>query len=93
MRSRSRVEEEKCHFQTASFKPFSFCRSQARGVAAEMLCVYGGLTQVEAGRHLGMGTSGAVSIRRKHFAEMRSKDKSLNKQSILIEQELDREMA
>lgn len=64
----------------------------ARGVAAEMLCVYAGLTHVEAGRHLGMGTSGAVSIRRKHFAELRSKDKKLNKQATLIERELDMEM-
>ena len=61
----------------------------ARGVAAEMLCVYSGLTQVEAGRLLGMGTSGAVSIRRKDFAESRSKERKLNRLARAIESELD----
>jgi putative transposase len=64
----------------------------ARGVAAEMLCVYSGLTQVEAGHRLGMGTSGAVSIRRKAFAEARSKDRKLDRNVSAIEKELVRLM-
>ncbi len=38
----------------------------ARGVAAEMLCAYAGLTQAAAARDLGMGTGASVSIRLSH---------------------------
>jgi hypothetical protein len=51
----------------------------ARGVAAEMLCTYAGLTQAAAARELGMGTGASVSIRRKALAEQRSKDRKLDR--------------
>ncbi len=51
----------------------------ARGVAAEMLCTYAGLTQAAAARELGMGTGASVSIRRKALAEQRSRDRKLDR--------------
>ena len=61
----------------------------ARGVAAEMLCVYAGLTQVDAARELGMGTGAAVCIRRRALAEQRSKDRKVDRLMREIEKELD----
>ena len=61
----------------------------ARGVAAEMLCTYAGLTQAAAARELGMGTGASVSIRRKALAEDRAKDRRLDRRLIKIAKRLD----
>lgn len=65
----------------------------ARGVAAEVLCVYAGLTQAAAARELGMGTGAAVSIRRKALAEHRSKDRNVDRLLRDLEQTLDRKLS
>lgn len=64
----------------------------ARGVAAEMLCVYAGLTQADAARTLGMGSGAAVCIRRKALAEQRSTERKLDRLVRGLEKELDRRL-
>ena len=49
-----------------------------RGVAAEMLCTYGGLTLSAAAKQLGMGTPAAVSIRRRELRRLREEDRRMN---------------
>ncbi len=49
-----------------------------RGVAAEMLTKYAGLTQRQAAWILGMGTGAAVSIRQKALAKRRKEDRRLD---------------
>ena len=61
----------------------------ARGVAAEMLCTYAGLTQVAAARELGMGTGASVSIRRKALAKDRANDRRLDRKLVRIAKRLD----
>lgn len=61
----------------------------ARGVAAEMLCTYAGLTQTAAARELGMRTGESVSIRRKALAEQRAVDRPLDRLLIKITNRLD----
>ena len=61
----------------------------ARGVAAEMLCTYSGLTQAAAARVLGMGTGASVSIRRKTLAAERVKDRKLDRRLRNIAKKLD----
>lgn len=51
-----------------------------RGVAAEMLTTYAGLTQGQAARRLGMETGAAVSIRLKELAQRRREDRRLDAQ-------------
>ena len=48
-----------------------------RGVAAEMLCRYGGLTNGEAAAQLGLGTGAAVSVLRKNLRIRTSGDRRL----------------
>ena len=61
----------------------------ARGVAAEMLCTYAGLTQVAAARELGLGTGASVSIRRKALAKDRANDRQLDRRLVRIAKRLD----
>ena len=59
-----------------------------RGVAAEMLCRYGGLTNVQAAEQLGLGTGAAVCIRRRALREQLRTDKRLVRQVKGIEKRL-----
>jgi len=49
-----------------------------RGIAAEMLCRYGGLTQVAAARRLGLTSGAAVCIRRRELRDQRKRDRTLD---------------
>jgi putative transposase len=60
-----------------------------RGAAAEMLCVYAGLTQAAAARALGLGTGAAVCIRRKALAERCAADHDLDRALRRITKRLD----
>ena len=62
----------------------------ARGVVAEMLCRYAGLTQTAAAQELGLGTGASVSIRRKTLAIERAKDKKLDRRLNSIERNLEK---
>ena len=59
-----------------------------RGVAAGMLCRYGGLTNGQAAEHLGIGTGAAVCIRRRALREQLRSDKRLVRQVQSIERRL-----
>lgn len=59
-----------------------------RGVAAEMVCTYGGLTHTAAAGLLGLRTGSAVCIRRKILREQRKSDMDLDRQVRKIETEL-----
>ena len=58
------------------------------GVAAEMLCRYGGLTNGQAAERLGLGTGAAVCIRRRALREQLRCDKRLVCQAQSIERRL-----
>lgn len=49
-----------------------------RGITAEMLCRYGGLTQVAAARRLGLKSGAAVCILRRELRERRRHDRTID---------------
>ena len=62
--------------------------SALRGVAARMLCKYGGLTQREAAGALGVGSGAAVGRQQQKLAETLPHDRSLRRRVAEIEARL-----
>ena len=62
-----------------------------RAVVARMLCRYGGLTQRDAARQLGLRTGVAVSIQLKRLDQLLNSDETLARIVQRIEQRLDKE--
>ncbi len=64
-----------------------------RAVAARMLCRYGGLTQRDAARQLGLRTGVAVSCQLKRLDQLLDSDAKLTRDVQRIEKRLEREQS